>query len=101
MRKFSITIIATFLLSFLGIKPVDASILTIDKAGNVVVNVLSEETQNALGAPANESLRITNAPSQVKYEDAKVSLNKKDGKVFLSILSAEGGKNFDVTNNLL
>ena len=97
MRKFSLAIIIIFLLFILGIKDTQASILIIDKEGNVILNVLSEENSSQ-DSSQKGSLRITSAPNEVKYADAKVSLNKEKGKVFLSVLSPSGGKNFDVTN---
>jgi hypothetical protein len=98
MRKlFCFSIILAVTIFSLSLKEVNASLVTVDKAGDTIVNVLSEEDTSGANNQAG-SIEVVGGASEVKYSDAKIALTKDKGKLSLSILSSSGGKDFDITN---
>ena len=96
MRK--ILIISTILALFLFIlapKGVNAAIAVVDKEGDVVVNVLSE--QDSVDA-SGSTLEVVGGTPEVKYTNANIALTKDRDRLSLSILSSSGGKDFDITD---
>ena len=80
-----------------GFDQVNASIVTIEKTGDVTVNVLSAESENS--EEGGGEIKITDSSVEIGEADIPISLSKKDGKYFLSIASKDGEKSFDVTGS--
>jgi len=80
-----------------GFDQVNASIVTIEKTGDVTVNVLSAESENS--EEGGGEIKITDSSVEIGEADMPISLSKKDGKYFLSIASKDGEKSFDVTGS--
>ena len=83
--------------AFMSVTPVDASIVTIEKTGEVTVNVLSAESENS--EEEGGEIKVTDSSVEIGEADMPISLSKKDGKYFLSIASKDGEKSFDVTGS--
>ncbi|OGM12818.1 hypothetical protein A3A76_01000 [Candidatus Woesebacteria bacterium RIFCSPLOWO2_01_FULL_39_23] len=89
--KYFIIFVFSFVSTFkVGLNEASAAFITITKEGSTLVNVLAVETDGG-------SLKIVNEDSGAKFDNAKVSLSKENGKMLLSVLSATGGKEFDVS----
>jgi hypothetical protein len=98
MRKiFSFGIILAIAIFSLSLGEVHASLVTVDKAGDVVLNVLSEEDSSGTNDQAG-TIEVVGGASEVKYSNAKIALTKDKGKLSLSVLSSTGGKDFDITD---
>ena len=94
MKKASVIIIFLLLLT-LGTTKTQASIVTIDKAGRITVNVLASATP--LAAPVSSELAIKEIkPETDAASDSRVSLSRENGRIAMSILSAEGERTLDV-----
>lgn len=71
----------------------------INENGEVIWKVLSSTDSISLSIPQREYLEVTDVA--VSFEitsDARISLEKEDGNINLSIDSSEGSRNLDVTN---
>jgi len=77
--------------------PARASIATIGKTGEVIMNVLSAE-DNGEGVSQTESLKISKSSVEMGEADMPISLFRKDNKYLLNVTGKNGEKNFDVTN---
>ncbi|MCH7641106.1 hypothetical protein IID22_02845, partial [Patescibacteria group bacterium] len=75
-----------------------ASLVTIDKEGKVVINVLSAEESIELEIPRRDYLEVKNIAEVTPDPDAKISLLRVNGKVKLNISTSSGDKSLDVTN---
>jgi hypothetical protein len=83
----------------LAVSPVKATLLTIDKKGEIVWKVLASEDANTLPIPQRSSLEIKEVkPSGEQNINNQISLKIEDGKMQLSVATEEGEKNLDVTN---
>ena len=80
-----------------GFDQVNASIVPIEKTGDVTVNVLSAESENS--EEDGGEIKVTDSSVEIGEADMPISLSKKDGKYFLSIASKDGEKSFDVTGS--
>jgi hypothetical protein len=89
MKKASILFIFLFCFLFLGRAGVQASIVTIDKNGQVTVKVLASRSDLSIKEIKEEE----GTPS-----DSQVSLTRANGKIALSITSEEGERNIDISN---
>src|SRR4030042_2676139 len=98
MRKlFCLSIILAIAIFSLNLRDVHASLVTVNKAGDVVLNVLSEEDSSVTDYQAG-TIEVVGGATEVKYSNAKIALTKNKGKLSLSVLSSNGGKDFDITN---
>jgi len=90
----SLFLMALFLLST---NNVDASVVTVKKNGEVVLNVLAAEDTSGSG---NQSESLTVSQSSVAMGDADmpISLFRKDGKYVLNIAGKNGEQDFDISN---
>lgn len=92
------SLVFSLLVFFSAALPVQASLVTIDKEGKVVINVLSAEDSIELEIPRRQYLEIKGIVEGTLDPDAKVSLLKEGGKVNLQISTNSGDKSLDVTN---
>lgn len=75
----------------------DASIISISKGGQIMIKVLSAQTSSDLLADMNnDSLEVTKIQNS-NLSDPSVAINKKDGKVSMTVLSDGHYKELDVT----
>ena len=96
MRKiFLIGTALAVVLFFIASRGVFAALAVIDKEGNVVVNVLSEEDSFDT---SGSTLKVVGGTPEVKYTNANIALTKDKDKLSMSVLSSSGGKDFDITN---
>ncbi len=94
-----ILVLPIFLFFFLSFSSeARASLVTITRGGEVVINVLSVEDSIELEIPQKEFLEVKNVALGATGENVSVSLAKVDGKLSLSVLSDSGEKSLDVTN---
>jgi hypothetical protein len=97
MRKiFIISTLLVLILFVLTPKGVFAALATVDKEGNVIINVLSE--QDSFDNSSASTLEVVGGTPEVKYANANIALTKDKDKLSMSILSSSGGKDFDITN---
>ena len=98
MRKlFCFSILLAIAILALSLRDVHASLVTVNKTGEAVLNVLSEEDSSGPGDQVG-TIEVVGGAPEVKYSNAKIALTKDRGKLSLSILSSSGGKDFDITN---
>jgi hypothetical protein len=96
MRKiFLISTTLALILFFLAPKGASASLATVDKEGNVIINVLSEADSSE---NPGSTFEVVGGTPEVKYTNANIALTKNSNKLSLSILSSNGGKDFDITD---
>lgn len=93
--KFLSILLLSLLFSLLIVGRVDASLVTVTKEGEVVVNVLASET--TLSAPSSSSLEIKEIKPSNEGVTSGVSLSNENGKIALNIVTSDGEKNLDVT----
>jgi hypothetical protein len=96
--KLLITIVLVLGLNALYIKNIYASLLTISKDGEIVVNVLSEEDDITLQIPDRELVMVKETVTGGSSEDARVTLTKGEGGIRLSVLGGQQERSLDVTN---
>jgi hypothetical protein len=97
MRKiFIISTLLALILFVVTVKGASASLATVDKEGNVIINVLSE--QDSLDNSSGSTLEVVGGTPEVRYVNANIALTKDKDKLSMSILSSSGGKDFDITN---
>src|SRR4030042_1396497 len=83
MRKiFSFSIILAISIFSMSFGEVYASLVTVDKAGDVVINVLSEEDSTDINNQTG-TIEVVGGASEVKYSNAKIALTKEKGKLAL------------------
>jgi hypothetical protein len=98
MRYFKVFLFLTAVIAFLTFaEPTEASLVTIDGEGKIIVNVLASEDSVGLEIPTNELLEVKNLAADIRDSQAKVSLNKSDGKVQMNVSTTSGEKSLDVT----
>ena len=92
MKKMIFLCVITFLF-FLSTRPAKASIIAIDKNGNITWKILAYESPLALEVP-KQNLEVKNV-TNTDSSNREISLTKEDGKVSLKV-----GENdtLDVTN---
>jgi len=98
-RLFFVALLLFF--SFLLASGAEASLIDINKDGEVVWNVLAFNNNGslALGVPERGELEIKGvASSPSEPADATISLKKEDDKVFLRVGSEDGAPEIDVTD---
>ena len=88
----------TFLIFATSVQVARASLVTIDKEGKVVINVLSAEESIELEIPEREYLEVKNIAEGIPDPQAKISLLRSDGRVSLQISTSSGDKSLDITN---
>ena len=100
MKKYKIflTLFIFSLFFVLSVSKVDASLVTIDKYGKVIIKVLSAEESIGLEIPQSDFLEVKNIISETPDADAVITLAKTDGKSTLKVSSSSGDKSMDVTN---
>ena len=100
MKKYKIflTLFIFSLFFVLSVSKVDASLVTIDKYGKVIIKVLSAEESIGLEIPQSDFLEVKNIISETPDADAVITLAKTDGKSTLKVSSISGDKSMDVTN---
>ena len=100
MKKYKIflTLFIFNLFFVLSVSKVDASLVTIDKYGKVIIKVLSAEESIGLEIPQSDFLEVKNIISETPDADAVITLAKTDGKSTLKVSSNSGDKSMDVTN---
>ena len=99
--RFSRLLVIFFLalgLNILFTKIISASLLIIDKDGEIVVNVLSEEDDITLQIPDRELIAVKDVATGEVDEDTRVTLTKGNDGVMLNILGGQQGRSLDVTN---
>jgi hypothetical protein len=95
MRRQSLIIVLSCLaVILLGVKPAQASILTIGKTGEVKLNVLSAQDSTTEG----ETIAVSKSSVDMGEADMPISLFRKDGKYILNVAGKDGEKNFDITD---
>ena len=72
--------------------------MTINKEGEVIVNVLSSESSLELGIANRGTLEIKEVVEETESGDADIYLENENGKISLTINTAEDQKMLDVTD---
>lgn len=90
--------IIIFLLFIIFPSKIDASLVSINKEGKVLVKVLSSEDSIELEIPQSEYLEVTNIAKEIPDPEAKILLSKDEGKISLLVSAKSGEKSLDVTN---
>ncbi len=95
-----ILLFLTFILClFIFPSEVEASLVTVNKDGEIVWNVLAYEKDISLQIPTRDSLKVdTLTPAPNPSPEATISLKKEGEKVELQVSSNEGDKKVDVTS---
>lgn len=98
MKYFILLCFGLLLMSlFTNVIPVNASIVTVGKTGDVTVNVLSAENEDVNPSQA-ESVKVSSSSVEMGEADMPISLFRQDNKYLLNITGKNGEKSFDVTN---
>ena len=98
MRKQSFISLGILLgIFFISVIPVNASIASIGRKGEVVLNVLSAQDSEE-GVPQMDSLKVSKSSVEMGEADVPISLFRKDNKYLLNITGKNGEKSYDVTN---
>ncbi len=87
-----------FIFVILKTESAGASIITINRKGEIVVNVLSLEESIELEIPERDYLEIRDITDKDLEPDAKISLLREDGRVKLQVSSESGDKSLDITD---
>lgn len=78
--------------------PARASLITIDRRGNIIWKVLSSEESIELEIPKRDYLEVKDVAAEIPDPEATISLAKVDGKVRLQVSTKSKDVNLDVTN---
>jgi hypothetical protein len=98
MGKVAVFLASLFLILFLSVTSVSASVLVVKKDGTISWNVLASEDALGAGVSNMNSLELKKiAQAGVENSEAKVSLSKDGDKVELNVTGASGGRSMDVT----
>jgi hypothetical protein len=99
MKKFIFILAFSVLFCLSTVAAKAESLLLVNENGEVVWKVLSSTDSISLSIPQREYLEVTDvAASSETTSDAKISLEKENGSISLSIDSSEGSRSLDVTN---
>jgi len=97
MKKIFIPFVI-FVLFFFSDKNIYASILKVERDGNIVWKVLSDEDSTALEVPKRSSLEVKEVVKETPTSDTQILLKKSDQKISLVVTSNGSTKDLDVTN---
>lgn len=75
----------------------NAALLTIDKRGEIVWNVLAQETQITLDIPKQSYIEVRKVGGAEPQENPVVNLAKEDGKISLIVSSGSQTRELDVS----
>lgn len=99
IKKISWGILLVISAFFVFARSASAAIVTVDKDGEVVWNVLSSSREIALTVPRPSSIEITEVVDQdVRVSDARLSLSKENDKVSLKLIEGSQQRELDVTH---
>lgn len=77
---------------------VEASLVFIDKDGEVIIKVLSSEDSVELEIPQRDYLEVKDVVDEMPESNAKISLKKDGEEIKLNVSTSSGDKSLDVTN---
>jgi hypothetical protein len=97
MKKLLLFLFSLFFLLVFA-KPASANLLSIDKDGQIVWDVLGQEDAIGLAVPQSSDITLNKVAESSGDTNSLVSLEKKDGKVSLLVNEGGGRKSLDVTN---
>jgi hypothetical protein len=97
MKKVFILVFA-FAIFFISHNTIHASILKVERGGNIVWKVLSDEDSSTLEIPKRSSLEVKEVGKETPTPDAQILLKKSDQKISLVVTSQGSTKDLDVTN---
>jgi hypothetical protein len=97
MKKFFL-VFAFSVLFILSTSSVRAGLITIESDGEVVWNVLADETSLTAEIPRSSYIEIKDAAKTKPGKDSKLLLTQKDGKVSLAVEGEGYEKELDVTS---
>ncbi|OGM20260.1 hypothetical protein A2955_00240 [Candidatus Woesebacteria bacterium RIFCSPLOWO2_01_FULL_37_19] len=96
MQRLTIIFILFLILTLSSYKAASASVLVIKESGEIVFNVLSEDT--SIEIPRHSFLEIKDVANAKPDKDSKVSLEKnEEGKISLIVLSDNQKREMDVS----
>jgi hypothetical protein len=100
VRCLSLVLLAFLVVAFLvSVPPAKASLLVVDKHGEIIWKVLSSEDSLSLGIPQHEFLEVTKiAAESGTPEKTKISLKKEGEKISLNVGENGEGKDVDVSH---
>lgn len=97
MSRYLCAVLLAFISLFTLISPTSAAIVSINKSGEVIMNVLPAHDE-IVSSPEPVSLQVTNIANTGKpSEKAEVALRNTSGKVELSVNDGKGTQLADVT----
>lgn len=99
VRYLAVTIITCFL-SLVFTSSAQASLVTIEEGGEVVINVLSAEESIELEIPQREYLAVKDIVETDSSPDTRISFSKDGEEIRLNVSTAQGDKSLDVSNYL-
>src|SRR4030042_1294138 len=79
-------------------KSVYATLVFINKQGELIVKVLSSEDTLELSIPRRDYLAVKEITQDSSDPEAQINLYKKDGKIELNISGKTGDESLDITN---
>ena len=93
-RAFSLLLLVALLFP----PAVNASLVTIDKGGEIILKVLSSQDELALGTPERNPFEVKEvATTSISPEDTSILLSKNDDGIYLNI-SGDEERKLEVTN---
>lgn len=99
MKKLFTLIIVLFSVFSLSVRQVDASLLVVTPDGQLVWNVLSDETSFSLDTPRHSSIEVKKVGAEDGKKDSLISLKREEGKISLIVSSDNEIRELNVTEN--
>ncbi len=97
MKKIILATIFGFLIFVSANSPLYAALVTIDKNGEIIWNVLSEEDSQEIDIPQHSSIEIKKAAEMTPAPSSVVTLSKTDQKISLVVSANNETKELDVS----
>jgi hypothetical protein len=97
-RKILLALLVVSGLSLITASKTQASLLTIDKNGEIVVNVLAEVDDITLQVPDRELVAIKEVATGAVNGEARVTLTKIGDEMRLNVLGSDQEKSLDVSD---
>ncbi len=96
VKKITLALFIFLSLSFLGTKEAKAALITVNQKGEIVWQVLGDESSPEIPKPPQ--IKVKSIAENVAVPNSEISLVTTNGKVQLNVTNANGTQNIDVTN---
>jgi hypothetical protein len=98
IKKFLVTINLTLLFFILGSSVVEASILSVDKDGEITWKVLSKEDSVGLDVPTHSYIEVKKVGDDAFDPKSSIELSRRGDKISLFVLKDNEKRQIDIAN---